>query len=352
VKPLALLLLALTSLTAAQPRRKIIINQDVSGPGGSNVQTLMLLIRSPQVEVLGITVVTGDQWLDEEVAHTLCLLEILGRTDIPVFRGAAAPLTRTREEAKFWQQRYGKLFYAGAFDDRWYHESNIIPEMKEGTPSIKASTEDAIHFMLRMVHQYPNEVTIYEGGPMTNTALAVTLDPQFPILAQQLVFMGGSLNPQSDYAEFANNPRHEFNFWMDPEAAFIVLRAPWKKIICTPTDISIKARFTPEMVKQLAAAKTPLTDYIAKFYVPGPGNDYMWDEITALAWIDPSLITQKITRYMTVDIDHGAGYGNTITFGDYDKPKMTLQPVEIQLDLDKSKFFDLFSTLITGASSR
>jgi inosine-uridine nucleoside N-ribohydrolase len=352
VKQLALFLLTALSLTATQPRRKIIINQDVSGPGGSNVQTLMLLIRSPQVEVLGITVVTGDQWLDEEVAHTLRLLEILGRTDIPVFRGAAAPLTRTRQEAQFWQQRYGKLFYAGAFDDRWYHESTIIPEMKEGTPSIKASTEDAIHFMLRMVHQYPNEVTIYEGGPMTNTALAVTLDPQFPILAQQLVFMGGSLNPQSDYPEFANNPRHEFNFWMDPEAAFIVLRAPWKKIVCTPTDISIKARFTPEMVKQLAAAKTPLTDYIAKFYTPGPGNDYMWDEITALAWIDPSLITQKITRYMTVDIDHGAGYGNTITFSEVDKPKMNIQPVEIQLDLDMSKFYDLFATLITGASSR
>ena len=67
-----------------------------------------------------------------------------------------------------------------------------------------------------MVRKYPHEVTIYEGGPMTNLALAISLDPQFPELAQELVFMGGSLSPQTDNPEFANNPRHEFNFWFDP----------------------------------------------------------------------------------------------------------------------------------------
>ncbi len=75
----------------AQQRRKVIINQDCSGPGGSNMQTLLILIQSPQVEVLGITVVSGNQWRDEEVAHTLRLLEIIGRTDIPVMRGSSLP---------------------------------------------------------------------------------------------------------------------------------------------------------------------------------------------------------------------------------------------------------------------
>jgi len=87
-----LIALCLTAaLCSAQPRRKIIINEDCSGPGGSNMQTLMLMIQSPQVEVLGITVVSGDQWRDEEVAHTLRLLELMGRTDIPVVPGAAFP---------------------------------------------------------------------------------------------------------------------------------------------------------------------------------------------------------------------------------------------------------------------
>jgi purine nucleosidase len=82
-----------TALCSAQPRRKVIINEDCSGPGGSNMQTLMVMIQSPQVEVLGITVVSGDQWRDEEVAHTLRLLEIMGRTDIPVVPGAEFPLS-------------------------------------------------------------------------------------------------------------------------------------------------------------------------------------------------------------------------------------------------------------------
>jgi inosine-uridine nucleoside N-ribohydrolase len=73
----------------------------------------------------------------------------------------------------------------------------------------------------------------------------------------------------------------------------------------------------------------------------------MWDEIAALAWIDPSLITKKETRFMSVDIDHGAGYGNTLTWHTDDKPRITLQPVEIQFDLDLARFMDMFASLMT-----
>jgi purine nucleosidase len=345
---LAIALLLAGSLAWAQPRRKIIINEDCSGPGGSNMQTLALLIQSPQVEVLGITVVSGDQWRDEEVAHTLRLLEVMGRTDIPVMSGAAFPLVRTRQEAVQWQERAGKVAYAGAWDERWWHEPFVVPALPEGPPSSKAASEDAVHFLLRMVHQYPHEVTIYEGGPMTNLALAISLDPQFPSLAQELVFMGGSLNPQTSDPEFADNPRHEFNFWFDPEAAFVVLRAPWKKIVCTPADVSIKARFSPAMVKRIEQAGTPLARYIARFYQPGPGNDYMWDELAAAAWLDPSVITQQETRYLSVDIDHGPGYGNTLTWTESDKPKTSVQAATIQMDLDKEKFYEMFVRLMSA----
>ncbi len=338
-----------TTLAAAATtgRRKVIINEDCSGPGGSNLQTIMLLLQSPEVEVLGITVVTGDQWRDEEVAHTLRLIEIMGRTEVPVMAGASHPLVNSREEAALWQSRYGKLAYAGAWDDRWYHEASVVPPLPEGQPSIKASSEDAVHFLVRKVHEFPNEVTIYEGGPMTNLALATSLDPEFPKLAEELVFMGGSLDPQTYDPEFVNTPRHEFNFWFDPEAAFIVLRAPWKKIVCTPVDVSIKARLTRQAVKKMEASGTPLATYIAKYFVEGGGNDYMWDELAAASWIDPSIITRKETRFMSVDIDHGAGYGNTLTWVTSDKPNLPLQAVEIQLDLDFGKFIDIFSSLVT-----
>jgi purine nucleosidase len=340
--------LLIATLCSAQPRRKVIINEDCSGPGGSNMQTLLLLIQSPQVEVLGITVVSGDQWRDEELAHTLRLLEIIGRTDIPVVPGVGFPLVRTREESQLWQEHYGKVAYAGAWDDRWWHESSVVPPLPEGTPTTKAADEDAAHFLIRMVRKYPHEVTIYEGGPMTNTALAIALDSAFPELAEELVFMGGSLSPETDNPEFLNNPRHEFNFWFDPEAAAVVLRAPWKKIVCTPTDVSVKTHMTAALVKEIEASGTPTARYIAKFAMLTAGADIMWDELAAAAWIDPSIITKSESRYMSVDLDHGPGYGNTLTWSATNPPHPATQKVEIQFDLNADKFYRMFVTLMTA----
>lgn len=160
--------------------------------------------------------------------------------------------------------------------------------------------------------------------------------------------MGGSLNAPSDNPEFATNPRHEFNFWFDPEAAQIVLRAPWKKIVCTPTDISIKAQLTPAIVKQIEASGTPLAHYMARFAMYEPGADIMWHELAAEAWIDPTIITKTEARYMGVDIDHGAGYGNTLTWTEKDKTKFAGQPVEIQVDLDTAKFYRMFVQLMSA----
>ena len=336
------------SLSFAQPRRKVIIDQDCSGPGGSNLQTLLLLLQSPQVEVLGITVASGDQWRDEEVAHTLRLLEIIGRADVPVVPGAVFPLVRRREEAQLWQERYGKVAYAGAWDERWWHEPYVVPNLPEGQTKLKPADEDAAHFLIRMVHRYPHEVTIYEGAPMTDLAIAISIDPHLPELVKELVFMGGSLSPQTTHLEFVNNPRHEFNFWFDPDAAEVVLRAPWKKIVCTPTDISVKTRLTPEMIKQIDASGTALAHYVARYYQPGPGADFMWDELAAAAWIDPGIITKRETRYMGVDLDRDAGYGNTLTWSENDKPKLTRPSVEIQVDLDAEKFYRMFITLMTA----
>ena len=347
VRLLSLLLLLTSCFASVQPRRKIIIDEDCSGPGGSNMQTLLALIQSPQVEVLGITVVSGNQWRDEELARTLRLLEIIGRTDIPVFSGALFPLVRRPEEVRMWQQQYGKVAFAGAFDERWWHEPSVTPSLAEGKPSLKPSSEDASHFLLRMVHKYPHQVTIYEGGPMTNLAIAISIDPHFPELAKEMVFMGGSLAPQTGDLEWVNNPRHEFNFWFDPEAAEIVLRAAWKKIICTPTDVSLKTKMTPEMVQQIGAAGTPLARYVARFYQVEGGFDYMWDELVALAWLDPTLITKRETRYMSVNLGHGAEYGNTLTWTGEDKRTAKAQRVEIQMDLDNARFNRMFVDLMT-----
>src|ERR1700684_1017489 len=94
---LALLIAAFASPASAQERRKVIIDQDAAGPGGTDMQAILTLIQSPHTDVLGIPVLTGDAWRDEEVAHALRLMEIIGRTGIPVVPGAVTPLVNSKE---------------------------------------------------------------------------------------------------------------------------------------------------------------------------------------------------------------------------------------------------------------
>jgi inosine-uridine nucleoside N-ribohydrolase len=345
-------LLLISFAAWAQEKRKIIIDQDAAGPAGTDQQSMLLLIQSPQTEVLGITVVTGDQWLHEEVAHTLRMLEIIGRTDVPVMLGAEYPLVRRQQETEQWEQRYGSFAWLGAWTPKFFHPADQLGEMPEGKPTTKPSEEDAAHFLVRMVHKFPHEITIYAGGPMTNLALAISIDPNFAGLAKELVFMGFSLNPRTDDPEFANAPTHEFNIWFDPEAAHIVFQAPWKKIVCTPVDISVKTRITADLINRIKQANTPAAQYIGKYARLRGSYDYLWDELSAAAWLDPSIITKKHTLFMDVDLDRGAGYGNTLSWTAHDKPKIDEQPVEVQDDLDLDKFYKMFVELLSAPTPK
>ena len=123
-------LLLITSLAGwsqqSSGKRKIIIDQDAAGPGGTDQQAILLLVQSQQTEVLGVTVVTGDAWLKEEVAHTLRMLEIIGRTDIPVVPGAEYPLVRRKEDTELWEQQYGSVPWVGAWTPRQYHAGRSV----------------------------------------------------------------------------------------------------------------------------------------------------------------------------------------------------------------------------------
>src|ERR1017187_4615674 len=300
------LTLALTALVCSAQKRLVLIDQDASGPGGSDQMAIMSLLEAPQVKVLGITIVTGDAWRDEETQHTLRMLELTGHADVPVARGAVFPLVRTQEETRLVESLDGRQTYLGAWrqapalssadatqgsaERPRPHGPYEIPPMPEGRPSIKAIDEAAAHFLVRQVRAHPHQVTIYAAGPLTNIALAIAIDPEFASLTKGIALMGGSLNPQTDDPEFATDPRHEFNFWFDPEAAHIVLRAGWPRIDVTTVDVSVKAPFTQKMVDEIAKAQSPTARYIAAW---SQDRYYMWDELAACAWLDPTLITKE-----------------------------------------------------------
>ena len=352
---LACLLAFSLSIPATAQKIKIIVDQDARGPGTSDQQAILVFLQSDKFDVLGVTTVSGDQWVKEETQHALRTVEIAGRTDVPVIQGAEFPLLNSKEETERWEALYGKFAYKGCWTDYFparrstiyeehYHPPDVVPPLPEGAPHTKPLPETAAEFIVRMVHKYPGEVVLWAGGPLTNYALALRLDPSIATLAKEFVMMGSGLYADKGAIDVgAIDARREFNWWFDPEAARIVLRAPWKKVTITPIDISVKTRFTTEMQAEIAKANTPVTRYLDKYSLPG----YMWDEIAGAALIDPSIITVQKQMYMDIDTDHGADYGKTL-FWD---AKAQVPPYErlanVQFDLDTQKFYKLYIELMT-----
>jgi inosine-uridine nucleoside N-ribohydrolase len=211
-----------------------------------------------------------------------------------------------------------------------------VPELQEGNPTTKAADEDAAHFMIRMVHQYPHLVTIYGAGPLTNIALAVRLDPHFAELAQEIVIMGGSINPHTEAAEWVNAPRHEFNFWFDPEAARITLMAKRPKVTVTTIDASIQTSLTG-VLSSLAASNSNAARYLIKYAHHNNSAAYAWDELAAATWLDPAITKRVREVYMDVNLNQGSNYGDVLTFNDNDKPNLTLHQVYAQIDVDAAR---------------
>jgi purine nucleosidase len=359
---ITLLLLALCAASCLGQKRLVLIDEDGSGPGGSNQMAMLALLQAPQVQVLGITMVTGNAWCDEETQHTLRMLELTGHGDVPVAKGAVFPLVRAQEETRLSSAIDGKVTWLGAWgqgpttlvenangvtpftpEHLQAHGPYEIPAMPEGAPKLKPIDEDAVHFLIRQVHAHPHQVTVYAAGPMTNIALAIAIDPGFAALTQGIVIMGGSLNPQTSDPEFATSPRHEFNFWFDPEAAHIVLRADWPRIDVTTVDVSLKAPFTEKMLGEISRSQSPTARYIAAW---SQDRYYMWDELAACAWLDPAIITKEAVLYMDVDLSHGPSYGDTLTWTEKLKPATRVRLVHAQLDLDLEKFNKMFVALM------
>jgi purine nucleosidase len=349
------LMAVVSAALPAQSLRLVLIDQDGSGPAGSNQMSMMVLLQSPAVKVLGITMVSGNAWEPEEVQHTLRMLELIHRSDVPVVPGAVFPLLRTQQESLLERPLVGTFPWYGAWGDlaahtsrQPYHPPFVVPPLAEGEPATKSLDEDAAHFLIRQVHAHPHKVTIYAAGPLTNIALALAIDPHFAELTQGIAIMGGSLEPQTADPEFATHPRHEFNFWFDPEAAHMVLRAPWPRIDLTTVDISVKTQFTKAMFDEIARSPNPAAQYVAKY----TGEYYyLWDELAAAALVDPSIITKEETLYVDVDTARGPNYGDTLSWTAANRPKGTSQPVHVQVDVDLAKFNAMFVELMKAPAS-
>lgn len=343
------------SAAAAGSRQKVIIDQDAFGPGGSNLQSILMVVQAPGVDVLGVAIESGDGWQKENVAHTLRMLELIGRPDIPVLGGATYPLVNSEEETRRWERLYGKLAYKGAWMDAWpgyntvnrphYHPADVVPPMEEGEPTTRPAAEPAALFIARKLREFPGEVTVLAMGPFTNLALASSLDPGCAGLAKELIIMGGSFNPDASKVDefsmqFIHNPRVEFNIRWDPEAARMALHAGWRAITAIPTDATVGTRLTKELIQRATAGTdTPAALYVAKFGQPGFP---MWDEVAAAVLLDPTIVRHSDRLAMDVDISHGAGYGATLSWPPGGGPGLGEPDVTVVRSVDVARLEEAF----------
>lgn len=340
------LLRALMSATAAAmlvapaTAAPFIIDNDFSGPGGSDLQTVLFFLNNPSDTLLGLTVVTGDDWMHTEAAHLLRFLEIAGRPEIPVHEGAVTPLINTPQRLSAWEASYGKLGWKGAWNKPETDgtmagfDPTAVPTLDEGAPTIKAAAGSAANFMIEQAHKFPGEITIIAAGPLTNLALATRLDPAFPKLIKQVVITSDpGANFRSESGEIAGFGG-EFNVMFDPEAARIVLTAPFASIVSVG-PVTEALSVDDALVADIAAKGTPLAAYLAQY----AWKDLpLWDEIATAVAIDPSLVQASEDVLVNVDLAPGATLGTAIAYAADKGPGLGERPVTIVTKLDAARF--------------
>jgi inosine-uridine nucleoside N-ribohydrolase len=357
-----LLLLCLTPIpldaTQGEPEDyKVIIDADM-GQLNDDAMVLFMLANSDNVDILGLTIVAGNTWVEEGTAYGLRQLEVIGRTDIPVLMGANGPLMGSRQSWLSAEETlYGNVEYMGAYS-RTKPDSylEIGREPYGGYPQVRPSPEHAVDFIVRQVLENPNEVTLFVIGPATNIALAVRKNPEIVPLIKSVYYMGGALDIPGN-----TSPAAEFNWWFDPESAKICLRTPFKEQIVVPNDIAERVYFTKAQHDRiLEAPETPLTrmyrDLREATWISNPDRrSFVWDAITAAAFLRPEIVTRMEERYIDVDTNMGPNYGRSIGYHDsrrrsFDQPESFpagTQKVKFVFDIDREAFWDLYIDLLT-----
>ncbi|HJO37577.1 MAG: nucleoside hydrolase [Vicinamibacterales bacterium] len=324
------LMCALAATTHAQPH-KVIFDTDFGLPPTDDGWALALALGSPELEILGVTTVAGNFSVERATADVLKMLEISGREELPVYRGADMPLVHAPSD--FARREYGE----------WYSD-DPPPMPAGGFASKSAESSSAMDFMVRTVLDAPGEVTIVAIGPLTNVAMAIRQHPRFASSVKQLVIMGGAIARLPD-GHGNVTPNAEFNFWVDPEAARSVLRAGIPTML-SPLNVSRKTGLTRQWYEAIVERDTPITrlarQRLGPRYAANPDrSDLMYDQVAVASLIDPTLVT---TQEMFVDVDalHGINYGVSVG-SDEPWPGAEGAPrVQVQYDLDWDRFIRMF----------
>ena len=308
--------------------QRILIDTD---PGVDDSMAILFAFCSPEVQVEGLTAVFGNSGTKNSTINALRLVELVGKSDVPVARGAEAPLLRK---------------YAG-FGWR-VHGRNGIGEIDYPLPKGKPDERRAAQFIVDTIMGNPGEITLVALGPLTNVALAVSLEPRIAEHVKEVVLMGGAGNAKGNASRVA-----EANVHNDPEAAKIVFNAPWS-VTMVGLDVTRKTVMTPAYVDNLSKAGNPLTDFISRivpyymnFYLENTGLEGLYvHDSSALAYvIDPSLFETKLVH---VEVETNSPVNKGLTAVDWRLHPDGEPNVHVCIDVDSERFLQLYKERLTG----
>ena len=329
----AALVLVSTGAFAAEPsRHKIIFDTDFVMPPADDGMALILALHSPELEILGVSTVAGNESMEKATVDALRLLEIAGRTGIPVYKGANMPLLH--EKSDFATRVHGRW---------WSDEPPSAPP--GGFARKKAEPGSAMDFIVRTVMARSGEVSILAIGPLTNVAMALRQEPGLAERIKEIVIMGGAVASLKDGAGNIT-PNAEFNFWVDPEAAKIVLRSGIPRIVLSPLNVSRKTALTKAWYEKMVATQTPLTSLLKETVGPGFAQDpgrrmLMYDQVAVGSLIDPTLM-KTVDLYVDVDATRGLDYGTSIGGEEPWPGAEGARKMAVQYDVDWERFITLF----------
>lgn len=257
--------------------QKIIIDTD---PGVDDAMAIFFALRSPELDVIGLTTIFGNVRTDLSTTNALRLLEIAGRTDIPVAKGADDPLA---------------VPFGGPVP--FVHGDDGQGNANLPAPQTHAIEQVAAAFIIEQIMAAPGQITLVPLGPLTNIALAVRLEPRIAQHVKAVVLMGGNaLGPGNA------TPAAEANIHNDPEAADVVFGAGWP-VTMVGLDVTHQVNMTPEHIAHYEASADPLARHIARILPhyraffertnPGKRGIYVHDSSAIAYVIDPTLFETK-----------------------------------------------------------
>ena len=299
-------------------KTKIILDCD---PGHDDAVAITLAANSDKIDLLGITVVAGNQTLEKTQINARNVCQWLG-VDVPVYAGCGQPMVREK-------------MIAGDIHGETGLDGPVFPPLTK-----ELEKEHAVNFIIKTLMESDGDITMVTTGPMTNLAMAMRMEPAIIPKIKQIVLMGGA------YTNGNVTPAAEFNIIAVADAAYVCFTSG-RPITMMGLDVTRKVLCYPEIVDRMEKIGNKASKLFAdlmRFFCKTQKEVFGWEggplhDPVTIAWlIDPSVVTLK-PMHVDIDIRSVQSYGRTnCDFFGYGGQEPT---ANVAIDIDAAKFWDI-----------